>query len=195
MTAVSSLLATITVPLYLGIAISHFDAIGLSEDVEVLGISARVFAITVVPLAIGMLIRARKTVWARRNEDRMKRLALGALFVVIVVAVADEFELVRENFTAIFLAALAFNIAAMGLSYSISRAARLTERQATAVALELGIHNGTVAIAVAALVDLRLAAPAAVYALPMFVNGAIFARFMNRRNAAAVRAAAAAATP
>ena len=186
MTAVSSVLAAIIIPLYLGLAISHFDASSLTDDVEVVGISARVFAITVVPLAIGMWIRRRRTAWARRHEDRAKIFAISALAVVIVIAVVDEFELIQENFATLIFAALAFNVAAMTMSYAISRVARLTERQATAVALELGIHNGTVAIAVAALVDTRLAAPAAVYTLPMFVNGALFARAMARRNAAAL---------
>lgn len=186
MTAVSSVLATIVIPIYLGLAISHFGATGLTDDVEVVGISARVFAITVIPLSIGMWIRRRRTAWARRHEDRAKIIAVSALAAVIVIAVIDEFELIRENFMALVFAALAFNVAAMTMSYTISRVSRLTERQATAVALELGIHNGTVAIAVAALVDIRLAAPAAVYTLPMFLNGALFARVMARRNAAAL---------
>lgn len=184
MTAVSSLLSTITIPLYLGLAITHFDATGLSEDVQVLGISLRVFAIVVVPLAIGMAIRARRTQWAQRHQDRAKKIALVALVLVIGVAVVDEFDLIQDNFTALIIATVVFNVVAMGMSYTISLGARLTPRQATAVALELGIHNGTVAIAVAGLIDLRLAAPAAVYTLPMFVNGAIFARWMARRNAA-----------
>jgi bile acid:Na+ symporter, BASS family len=190
MTAVSSLLAVITVPLYLGLAIAYFDAPDFSEQVEVLPISLRVFLITIVPLAIGMTIRARYDAWARRNEGRAKIAATTALALVIVVAVIDEFELISDNFTALILATLTFNVLAMGISYAISRAARLTVRQATAVALELGIHNGTLAIAVAATIDLRLAAAAAVYTLPMFVNGAIFARFMSRRNEAAAVSAA-----
>ena len=184
MTAISSLLSTITIPLYLGLAITHFDATGLSEDVQVLGISLRVFAIVVVPLAIGMAIRARRTRWAQRHQDRAKKIAMVALVLVIGVAVVDEFDLIQDNFTALIVATLVFNVVAMTMSYAISRGARLTPPQATAVALELGIHNGTVAIAVAGLIDLQLAAAAAVYTLPMFVNGAIFARWMARRNAA-----------
>ena len=190
MTAVSSVLAAIVIPLYFGLAISHFDAGFLDEDFEVVGISLRVFSITVVPLMIGMFIRSRRTEWAIRHEDRAKVIAMSALALVIVVAVIDEFELIEENFTTLVFVTLAFNVAAMTLSYTISKVAKLDNRQATAVALELGIHNGTVAIAVAALVDTRLAAPAAVYTLPMFVNGAIFARFMSRRNEAEAVSAA-----
>src|ERR687893_1996312 len=53
MTAVSSLAAVVTVPLYLGLSIDWFDA-PVGDDVSMAGIVARVFAITVVPLSIGM---------------------------------------------------------------------------------------------------------------------------------------------
>ena len=59
MTAVSSIAAVITVPAYLGLAIEAFDARGVTDDVSMGGIVARVFLITIVPLALGMWIRAR----------------------------------------------------------------------------------------------------------------------------------------
>lgn len=183
MTALSSLFAAITVPLYLGLAIGYFDAPGLSDDVSVIGTSLTVFGITVVPLAVGMAIRARRTDWAIANEGRAKLISAIALAVVIVAAIADEWDLIRDNFTEIALACLALNVLAMTISFTIARAARLGDRQATAVAMELGVHNGTVAIAVAATIDLRLAAPAAVYSIFMFATGGLFARIMSRRNA------------
>jgi BASS family bile acid:Na+ symporter len=182
MTALSSVAAVVTVPLYLGLAISHFDA-SVSDDFSMVSISARVFAITVVPLAIGMWIRARRTDWAIANQDRAKRVALVAFVLVVGGAVADEFDRISDHIGDIALAALTFNVLAMGVSFAVARAARLDNRQSTAIAMELGIHNGTVAIAVAALITTELAIPAAVYSAFMFVTGGLFARFMARRNA------------
>ena len=48
MTAISSVCAVVTVPLYLGIAIDHFGA-GFENDPEMAGVAAKVFFITVVP--------------------------------------------------------------------------------------------------------------------------------------------------
>ena len=50
MTAISSVAAVITVPLFLGLATSHFGADELDSDPEMLSIVARVFSITIVPL-------------------------------------------------------------------------------------------------------------------------------------------------
>lgn len=183
MTALSSVAATITVPLYLSLAIGYFDA-GLADDVSMGGVVARVFAITVVPVAIGMRIRARRTEWAVAKEPLVKRVAIVAFVVVVVGAVADEWETVTEHFTELAIAALTLNVLAMTCSFAISRLARLDNRQSTAVAMELGVHNGTLAIAVAVLVADDLAIPAAIYSAFMFATAGAFARLMYRRNGA-----------
>lgn len=182
MTALSSIAAVVTVPLYLGLAVNWFDA-GIADDVSTLGVSARVLLITVVPLAIGMEVRRRRPDWAIRNEGRAKRVAIAALVLVIVAAIVSEFETLRENIGSVVLATLTLNVVAMSCSYGISRAARLDSRQATAVAMELGVHNGTVAITVGALITEELAIPAAVYGLFAYFTAALFARMLHARNA------------
>jgi BASS family bile acid:Na+ symporter len=194
MTALSSIAAVVTVPLYLALAISHFDA-SIADDFSMVGISARVFAITVVPLSIGMWVRARRPEWAIANEGRAKRVAVGAFVLVVAGAVADEFGTIRDHIGDVALAALTFNLLAMTVSFAVARASRLDNRQSTAIAMELGMHNGTVAIAVAALITTDLAIPAAVYSAFMFVTGGLFARFMARRNAVEEPVPAAAVAP
>jgi BASS family bile acid:Na+ symporter len=184
MTALSSLAAVVTVPLYLGLAVSHFGA-GVAHDVSAVGISLRVFLITVVPLAIGMAIRARNPEWAVRREDRVKIIATVLFVLVVIGAVASEIETIEEHFTELAFAALTLNVLAMTISFAIARIARLDLRQATAVALELGIHNGTLAIAVGASIAEELTIPAAVYSAFMYITGGLFARMLHRRNVAA----------
>src|ERR687894_2706836 len=179
MTALSSIAAVVTVPVYLSLAISHFDA-PVGDDVGMLGISLRVFLITVVPVAIGMWIRERRTAWAIAKEPLAKRIAVACLVLVIVGAVADEWGTVTEHFTELAIAALTLNVLAMTCSYTISRLARLDNPQATAVAMELGVHNGTLAIAVAVLITDDVAIPAAIYSAFMFLTAGAFARLMYR---------------
>jgi BASS family bile acid:Na+ symporter len=182
MTALSSIAAVITVPLYLGLAIDYFDA-GIAGDVDVAGVALSVLLITVVPLSIGMAVRARAPGWAQANEGRAKVVAFIAFVAVIVAATATEFETVRDNFADLALATLTLNLLAMTCSFAIARAARLDLPQCTAVALELGVHNGTVAIAVGTLINDELAVPAIVYGVFMYVTAGLFARVLHARNA------------
>jgi len=181
MTAVSSVGALVTVPLFLGLAAGYFGG-GELGDIEMSGVVARVFAITLVPLTIGMYLRERFPDWVRRSNRTIKRVALAAFVAVVAVAVAGEFETIRENFASVALATLALNVLAMTVSFSISRAARLGNPQATAIAMELGIHNATVAIAVAGTINIDYAIPAAVYSAFMFITAGLFARLMRARN-------------
>ena len=183
MTAISSVAAVLTVPLYLGIAIDHFGA-SFDNDPEMASVAARVFFITVVPLAIGMFIRARRTDWAVRREGRAKRIALVLFVFVVGGSIANESEAITDHFAELAVATLLLNLAAMTISFNVARLARLSRRQSTAIAMELGVHNGTVAITVGAGIATILASPAAVYSVFMFITAGLFARLMYKRNSA-----------
>jgi BASS family bile acid:Na+ symporter len=184
MTAISSVAAVVTVPLFLELATNHFGAAGLDEDVGMLGVVVRVLLITVVPLALGMYLRSRSPIRVAELEPKVRRAALIVFVGVVIGAIVAENERVLENLDDVALAAITLNLAAMAISFSIARVARLDDRQSTAIAIELGIHNATLAIAIGASISTVLTIPAAVYSAFMFISAGLFARLMYRRNAA-----------
>lgn len=183
MTAISSLAAVVTVPLFLVLAANHFGA-EVDESVNMLPIVGRVLLITVVPLAIGMYLRHRFPERVIALEPRAKRVAFGFFVIAVVGAVSAESERAFANLGALAAATLTLNIAAMTISFTIARLARLDVRQATAIAIELGVHNAALAIAVGAAIDTALTVPAAVYSGFMLITAGIFARAMFHRNLA-----------
>jgi bile acid:Na+ symporter, BASS family len=183
MTAISSVGAAATVPLFLGLSTSHFGAdVG---DVSMFGVVLRVLAITIVPVAIGMELRRRRPQWVEANYPRVRRVSLSLFALVVLGAIASEYDTVSEHLAEVAGAALALNVAAMALSFTIAKLARLDDRQSTAIALELGIHNSALAIAVGASLASDVTIPAAVYSSFMLFTGAAFAWVMSRRNAEA----------
>lgn len=184
MTAISSLCAIVTVPLALELAQHHFDAGALVGDVSMGAIVARVLLVTVMPVAVGMALAHRWPVRVAAALPRVKRVAIGTFLVVVAGAVVAEHERALDHLGEVAGAALALNLAAMTISFTIAKVARLGDRQATAIALELGIHNAALAIAVGATLAPELTIPAAVYSGFMLVTGGLFARLMSRRNAA-----------
>lgn len=183
MTAISSVGAALTVPLFLGLSTDHFGAdVG---DPSMVGVVLRVLAITIVPVAIGMELRRR---WPERVQTaylRVRRISLSLFALVVLGAIASEYDTVSEHLAEVAGAALALNVAAMTLSFAIAKLARLDDRQSTAIALELGIHNSALAIAVGASLAADVTIPAAVYSSFMLFTGAAFAWVMSRRNAEA----------
>jgi BASS family bile acid:Na+ symporter len=185
MTAISSVASVITIPIFLTLANNHFGGGESLDDVNMLFVAGRTFLITVVPLSIGMFVRSRAPEWVDRYQPGFMKASVVLFFLVVLAAILSELELIRENFWRVAAGALLLNIIAMTFSFSVARLARLSERQATAIAMELGIHNGTVAIVVAGMINEELMIPAAVYAVFMYFTGGAFAYVMAKRNSRA----------
>ena len=184
LTAVNSVLSVVTLPIIVNLAIGFFMGEERSIPLQ-LTKTIQVFAVVLIPVGIGMLVRAH----APRVADRMSRPVkiLSALFLVLVVvgSIARERRLLLEYAGQIGLAALTFNLISLAVGYLVPRLVRLDERQAIAIGMEIGIHNGTLAIAIASspnlLNDTTMAMPPAIYSIIMFFTAAIFGWAVNRR--------------
>jgi BASS family bile acid:Na+ symporter len=187
LTAVNSLLSLFTLPLIVSLSLEAFlgaeKAIPLQTD-KVL----QVFAIVLVPVAIGMVLRAKKPSLSDRLEKPVKIASAVFLLLVIGAAVAKERAHLGEYFRDVGLPALVFNLVSLGAGYLVPRFLGLPKRQATAIGMEIGIHNGTLAIAVASspllLNNPVMAIPPAIYSLIMFFTAGAFAAFMAKRTEA-----------
>src|SRR5689334_22563098 len=176
LTAVNSVLSLLTLPFIVNFAMESFMGAGRYIPMQPSKI-VQVFAIVLVPVAIGMTIRAKKPDFAQRSAKPVRILSALVLLVVVAGAVANERAHIGEYFQQVGLAALAFNLASMAVGYLVPRALRITERQAIAIGMEIGIHNGTLAIAIAGptvLNNATMAIPPAIYSLIMFFTAAAF---------------------
>ena len=186
LTAVNSVLSLVTLPLIVNLSLEHFLGEGKAIPLQFSKVLS-VVAVVLVPVAIGMVIRSKKPAVADRMDKPVR--ILSAVFLVLVIgsAIAKERENIGEYVKAVGLAALAFNLASMTVGYVIPRIARVERKQAVAIGMEIGIHNGTLAIAIASSPQLlnngMMAVPAAVYSLIMFFTAAAFGVFVARKHA------------
>ncbi|RDI55536.1 bile acid:sodium symporter family protein [Nocardia mexicana] len=186
LTAVNSVLAVFTLPLVVGLSYTLFldgDAgIGLRPDKF-----AQVFAIVLIPVALGMWVHHRFPDWSRRARGAVKVLSIVVLALVVVAAVARDFDTLTDNVGA--LAAVCLLLATVGIlvGFYVSRLFGIEADQAVAAAMEIGIHNGALAIAVATSVlhNSAMAVPPAVYGVLMNVPAAVAAALFARRARAA----------
>ena len=125
MTGISSLGAVVTVPLFLSLATSHFGATGLDEHVGMLGVVARVLLITVVPLAIGMRLRARRPDWVAETSRTLRRVTAVIFIAAVVGVIVAEHQRVFDNLGAVAAPAITLNVLAISGSFAIARLAQL----------------------------------------------------------------------
>ncbi|QOC92813.1 bile acid:sodium symporter family protein [Micromonospora craniellae] len=186
LTAINSVLAVLTLPIVVNLSAGYFlsdaTSIGLQFDKVV-----QVFAIVLVPVAIGMLVRARVPGVADRLDRPVRIMSVVVLVAVILGAVLGERENIADYFVAVGLAVLAFNLLSLAVGYGVPRLAGIDRTAAKAAGFEIGIHNSTLAITIALspalLNNTQMAIPAAVYGIVMFFTAAAFGYLVNRLDA------------
>ena len=182
LTAINSVLALVTLPLWTALALSVF----LGDQASVpppIGKVVVVALLVIVPVALGMALRNWRPALAHAAEKPVRILSSLLLGLLIAAAFISEWDTVRAFLPVVGLACVAFNVASLLSGYVAARAARLAEPQAIAIGFEIGIHNGTLAIFIAIEVLQRTQATIApaVYSLSMYLTGAIFAAWLLHR--------------
>ena len=183
LTAINSVLCIVTLPIIVNLSLFYFmseqGSVGLQFS-KVL----QVFAIVLIPIGIGMTIRRFKKGFAEVMEKPVKIMSALFLALVVVVAVVESWEQFTQYFAIVGAAALAFNLISLGVGYGVPRLLKLELRQSIAIGMEIGVHNGTLAIAIALSPMLLnngvMAAPAAIYSVIMFVTAALFGLLVNK---------------
>lgn len=186
LTAINSLLCLLTLPLILDLALEYFLGSGQYVPPPVQKV-IEVALIIVLPVTAGMLVRAWTPAFAARAEKPLRLLAVLVLALLIVAALGQEWDTLLAWFAAVGVACLLFNLVSMGVGYGAPLLLKLPRRQAIAIAMEIGIHNGTLAIFIAlnVLQSPAMSVPAAVYSLLMFFTAAAFAVWLTRTAGAA----------
>jgi bile acid:Na+ symporter, BASS family len=180
LTAINSVLAAVSIPVITNLAIGYFGAegeLGLQFAKVV-----QVIAIVLVPVAVGMLVRARSTAFAARADRPVRVFSIVVLVVVALGALLGERENLADYVRQVGLVTGLFCLVSLTLGYGVARLLRLDERQAVACSMEVGIHNTTVAltIALSVLDSTEVAVPSAVYSVLMYVLATAFGYTVTR---------------
>ncbi|MGF1517475.1 MAG: bile acid:sodium symporter family protein [Nodosilinea sp.] len=184
LTAFGSLITVFTIPLVVNLATRAFIGEATTLQLPFLGTVLQIAVITIIPVAMGMALHNSLPRFAAQVERGVKWLSLALLGLIIAGLLVQQRQSVVGFFAQVGLVTLALNLAAMALGYLIARVAKLDRPSATAITVEVGIQNGTLAIAIASAPTLlnqpSLAIPAAIYSLLMFATGGAFAWWTNR---------------
>jgi BASS family bile acid:Na+ symporter len=181
LTAVNSLVSIFTLPLIVNLSMAGLLASDQAIPLQ-FGKILEVCVMILIPVAVGMLVRHRAPGLASRLDRPVKALSAAFLVLVIILSILKEKDRIADAFRQVGLAALAFNLLSLATGYYAARLFRLGDRQAIAIGMEIGIHNGTLAIFIALSVigngDMSL--PPVIYSLIMFFTAAVFGYLANR---------------
>lgn len=183
LTAVISLLSVITIPLIVVFSYTQLIDGDGAKDISVTGTAISVFIIVTVPVVIGLFVRRWAEGFAVQFEPIARMISTVLFVLVLVGAIVQERANIVEYFAQAGLITLVLNVVMMLTAYLVAKLFASGQAQRVAISIECGLQNGTLAIAVAALLfgGGLAAVPAATYSLIMFATALIFIVIIRRR--------------
>jgi BASS family bile acid:Na+ symporter len=149
LTAVSSLLAVVALPLVTATGFAWFVGEEGGVAVPVVPLIGQLVVLVVLPIALGMELRRRRPRLAERHAARLRGIVLVLLAVLFTAALrADQSGLVSEVFRNLGLALL-WTAGAAALGLAVSLALRLSGPDRFTFAIEFSVKNVGLAAIVA----------------------------------------------
>jgi BASS family bile acid:Na+ symporter len=186
LTAISSLITIFTIPLVVNLAMQTFLGEAASLRLPFLTTVLQIAMITLIPVSIGMGLHTKAPNFARSVEKWVKWLSLFFLGLIIVGLLVKERANLGNFFVQVGWVTFALMTITMALGFAIATLTKLNHRDATAITIEVGLQNGTLAIAIASaptfLNSPAMAVPAAIYSLLMFAVSGAFVGWVQRRS-------------
>lgn len=181
LTAVSSLITIITIPLVVNLSLSYFMAQGEYVPLPLFETILRLLIITLVPVGLGMIVRSKAKEFALKMDKPVKILSGVLLFVIIFATILTNSEIFVQSFRDVGLITLSLNVAMLLIGYFTSRIFALNVTQSITISIETGIQNGTLGIMIAStlLHNNAMAISPAIYSLIMFMTAGFIIGWMN----------------
>lgn len=175
LTALSSIITVFTIPVLANLALQYFMGKSAAFALPIVQTMLQIFLITLLPVGLGMWMRLRFPNFAHRLEKVTNRLAIVFLLVIVLLILSREWTRLPNFIAQVGIGVLLLNVISMMVGLLSAKLFKLNLAQTICIAIEVGIQNGTLAIAITAglLNNPDMAVPAAVYSLLMYFTAFI----------------------
>ena len=182
LSAITSVITVFTIPFLTVLALQVFMGQDQRPQLPVLNMLQHLILLTLLPVSLGMFIRARWPTFAKKAEEPLRKAVLYLLFLVLGLGVLSSWEVIRNEIASVGLLVITMNLLTMGLGYALARAFRLPAPQVVTITFEVGVQNLALAFAIAfnILQNPDLAVAALIYAAIMPATALMFVRVARR---------------
>lgn len=182
LTVSASLITIVSLPFFTNYALELYFGAATEIVLPVDKTIMMLVGVVLLPVSLGMLVRTRSPALAIRAEKLVSLFGGVVLALLIGGLLYGARDRIGELLAQAGLAALLLNLGGIAIGMVSSRLAGLSQRESLAVAVELGIKNGTIALMVALtlLESSDMSIPAAVYGVLMFPIGFLLVSYGRR---------------
>jgi len=183
MTAISMLVGTVSIPFIINLSLGHFLQQSEYVQLDLLATSLRLLAMTILPVALGMLLRQLRPQFSIRIAPAIARGSNILLLAIIGLTLFGSGKEIAGDMNTLILPMFILNILAMALGYIGASVAALEFKETKTLTIEVGIQNSATGIFIATslLNNTLLALPAMIYTGVAFLNVALFILAYRKR--------------
>lgn len=192
LTALTSFISVLTIPLLVNEASSRFFGQSQVISLPMLKTVLQIFFIVILPVVIGMIVKGYWPELSARCLKPIKSVSFVIFGGLVVGVIVKEWNHLANFIVQAGLACVALNLGSLVLSLGVARAIGAGIPSCRTLMIAGNSRNGTLGITIASAPTLlnnpTIAIPSAVYSLSMFVSGAALAAWFmlqNRRRAEA----------
>ncbi|MDC8784271.1 bile acid:sodium symporter family protein [Roseateles koreensis] len=181
-TAVASVMTMFTLPFIVAWSLNTFMGTQQTVQVPVSMMMGQIFMLLAVPVATGMVVRHVWPEGTKRREPVATRIATVLFIIILVLAIAKNWTLLRDNFTTLAPFAVGLNLVMLAIGFLVAWIARLSRKQSVTLGIETAMQNATLALVISSTVLKQdaMAVPGALYGVLMYAGGLLFAALMRR---------------
>ncbi len=198
LTAINSLFVVFTIPIYTALAIQYFaGATDTTVKIPTAQLMFSVFAYTVIPVSLGMLVRRFAPDFTLRFGSYYDRLAAIAFTLIVLLIIWNSQSDLKTILPMVGGITVTLNLVMTGLGFLVAYLLSMKQQQAITLAIEIGIQNTVLGMAVATMLDgvngmegQLMLVPCAVYGLIMY-GPAVVMILIGRREQSQLAARAA----
>jgi BASS family bile acid:Na+ symporter len=148
LSAVTSVITVFTIPFLINVALRVFGDEGQLGALPVLPMLLGLISYTLLPLVIGMLVRARFPAFASQAVEPIRRGVLYLMAVVLLLGVVSSYQQLIDNVATAGALVVALNLLTMGLGFGLARIFGLPTTQAVTITFEVGVQNLALSFAI-----------------------------------------------
>ena len=176
LTAVSTLLAVVATP------VLTWFYVGERIEVPVFALLQSTAEIVLVPVVLGITVNRLLAGRLARLQSALPLISMLAIVVIIAIIVGANHGSMREIGLGLVAVVILHNLAGLATGYYLPRVLRRNEAECRTLAIEVGMQNSGLAVALATVHLSALAAlPGALFSIWHNLSGSILAGHWSRR--------------
>jgi len=188
-TSINSILTLFSIPFIVNLSLLYFYGKTTIIHLSYLETIIQIFAITIIPAFIGVLIRTYKPEFALRAQRPLKFLLAIALAIVFIILFfagnkTGGTGITRKEVFNILPYALLLNALCMAWGFLLGLITKLGIKNSYTIGIEASVHNTTLAFLVAGtlLHNPDMVKPALIYAMFSFWTAIIYSYIVKKAN-------------